>query len=303
MSRQKEKTASSIDPLILFLVLPLLFFIPFIISYYLTNSYLERKSAVSLEEEVTHFEKVINLDDLNSLYGKNHSPKTFSKDKVVVLAYHQVKEVEASDSEKARLFITSPEVFEEEMKLLRDKGYSSISLTKYIEHLNNRILHPIPEKSVVITFDDGYSSQYKNAFPVLKKYGFTATFFLYMDCIDKYPTCLTSGEIKEMTESGMTLANHTLRHTFLTEQKDSLIRQEILDNEKLLQEKFGIENIEKILAYPYGVEDERVRQILKDLGYIGGAGVTRGVEIDNKNVFNLYRYLMGNNLGIFEELF
>lgn len=303
MSKKAEKDAFNIDPFFLFVLLPILFLIPFLSSYFLTNSYLERKEAVSLEEEAFHFEKVINLDELNILYGKNYSSSTLPKDKVVILGYHQIRNIEESDNPKARLFITSPEVFEKEMEILKNKGYTSISVTEYLNYLNNRILNKIPEKSVVITFDDGYISQYSNAFPILKKYGMKATLFLYMDCIHKYSACMNTEQIKEMIEEGFTVANHTLRHIFLTEYKDGIVEKEILDNQKLLEEKFGKKNVEKVLAYPYGLEDERIREIVKNLGYIGAVGVTGGVEIDNQNTFNLHRYLMGDKIEFFEELF
>ena len=162
---------------------------------------------------------------------------------------------------------------------------------------------PVPEKSVLITFDDGYISQYKEALPILQKYGFKATFFLYMDCIDKYPVCMNSLEIKEIVKEGHLLGNHTLRHSLLTNLKDNIIEKEIIENQKLLEEKFGKENVEKVLAYPYGAQNERVIQILQKLEYLGAVGVIRGSEKNNQNIFNLYRYLIGDNFEFFLELF
>lgn len=306
MTKVKNKDETKLNPFATFLLLAVLFFIPFLVSNILATNYLERKNAVSLDEEVVHFERVLNVVDLNELYGKNivaSNTETLLKDKVIVLGYHQVREISSSDGPKARLFITSPKVFEEEMKLLQDEGYTSISVTEYINHLKNKKENPIPEKSVVITFDDGYTTQYTNAFPILKKYGMKATLFLYMDCIDKYSACMTTSQIQEMTASGITVANHTLRHTFLPDQKDNILRKEVLDNQNLLEKKFGKENVEKVFAYPYGGQNEKIKFFIQNLGYIGAVGISRGAEKDGSNIFNLHRYLMGNKTDLFMELF
>lgn len=303
--KNPKKESSQKDSFLTIFILIILFLIPFFISYFITNNFLERKMAVSPEEEAEVFQKIFTKSELNNLYSesKESLDKKNLKDKVIILGYHQIRDIEKEDSDIARLFITPPEIFEEEMRLLKKEGYTSISLSDYIDYLNNRILNKIPEKSVVITFDDGYSSQYKEAFSILEKYGFTATFFLYMDCIDKYPACLTSSEIKKMIDSGHTLGNHTLRHLLLTDYKESIVEKEILENERLLVEKFGKENIEKILAYPYGAQNEKIEDLLKKNNYIGAVGVTRGAESNNKNNFNLKRYLLGDKIELFLNLF
>lgn len=308
MAKVTKKNKSDLNPFFLLFLFALLFFIPFLISFTLTADFLERKNAVSLEEEVSHFEKVLNIQDLNDLYSKNNINSTTSgqilpKDKVVILGYHQIRKVEPSDSYKAKLFITSPDTFEKEIKLLKDKGYTSISVTEYINYLKNKKENPIPEKSVVITFDDGYLTQYTNAFPVLKKYDMNATIFLYMDCIDKYPACMTTEQIQEMIAGGSTVANHTLRHVFLIDQKESVIKKEIIENQNLLENKFGKENVQKVFAYPYGGQDEKIKFIIQNLGYVGAIGIKRGIEKDASNIFNLNRYLMGDKMDLFEELF
>ncbi len=304
--RAKSKDEAKLNPFAKALLLGVLFFLPFLISNILTADYFERKNAVSLEEEVEFFEKALNAEELTQLYGKNidsDKVKVLPKNKVVILGYHQIREIESIDGPKTRLFITSPKIFEKEMKLLKDKGYTSISLVEYINHLKNEKENPIPEKSVVITFDDGYVTQYTEAFPILKKYGMRATLFLYMDCIDKYPACLSSLQIKEMLDSGITVANHTLRHTFLPEQRESIIKKEILDNQNLLEKTFGKENVEKVLAYPYGGQNEKIKFLVQNLGYSGAVGITRGTGKDAYNIFNLDRYLMGDKIELFEELF
>ena len=77
---------------------------------------------------------------------------------------------------------------------------------------------PLPEKPVIITFDDGYADNYENAYPILKKYGFKATIFLIYDFTNTYPNYLTWDQIAEMKESGLIrFESHTMTHANLAE--------------------------------------------------------------------------------------
>ncbi len=301
MSRNKlvKKTSANKENeyLTIFLVFASVFAVVFLISYLLTSEYIVRKNAVTIQEEASETLSNLSAEDLNNLY-QNQNLKDNS---VIILGYHQIKNILPTDTKDEKLFITPPEIFEKEMKYLVDNNYQVISITQYLNYLKNKSQNPIPKKSIILTFDDGYRTQYDEAYPVLKKYNLTATFFIYEDCINKYPICLTDSEIQEMVNGGMKLANHTLHHIYMTKYKDRTIKKELIDNQKLL-EKFGKENVEKVVAYPYGMVDERVIKIVKDLGYEAGFGVSVYAEDDN-NTYNLPRYLMGENIGNFYDLF
>lgn len=294
--KKKDREKSDADHIIFFIIVLFFFLVPFFISYFFTYEYIERKSPVTAQDEANGFTKIISNEDLNNLYkGRNKNIE-----EVPILGYHQIREINNQDTEKEKLFITSPKVFEEEMKYLKDNNYTSISITEYINFLKDKIKNPIPKKSIIITFDDGYISQYQNAFSILKKYNMTATFFIYADCIDKYPVCMTSHNLKDLTNNNMKLSNHTFHHAYLTDYKDNTIKNEIEKNQDFL-ESFGEENIEKVLAYPYGVTDERVKNIVKDLKYLGGVGVSFYAK-DENDIFNLPRYLLGDKIDNFYNL-
>ena len=240
----------------------------------------------------------------------------FRKYPVIILGYHQIREYKNSDGPKTKLFITKPEVFEKEMKYLFENNYKTISITDYINYLNSlhtnnqdnnqsdaAAVYVIPEKSVILTFDDGYVSQYTTALPILKKYNFTATFFVYKDCVDQYPACMTSQNLKDLINDSMKLANHSTSHAFLTKYTDSGVKKEILENQKWLLENFSEIGLENILAYPYGANDKRVQKIVREFGFLGAAGTGNGHEKNNLNLFNLHRYLLGNNYDLFESIF
>lgn len=297
MKRDRLKENQNNDYLGAVIIFGLVFLISFLVFYFLTREYILRHSAVSIKEEASKLTNYFNEKDLNNLYLNQQ----IDKDEVIILGYHQIRNTELTDTEKEKLFITPPEIFEQEMKYLFDHGYMTITITQYLKYLQDPIQNKISKPAIILTFDDGYRTQFANAYPILKKYNFTSTFFIYADCIDKYPICLTSEELTEMVNHGMRLGNHTEHHIALTEYKDKTIKKEIKDNQKFL-EKFGQDNLEKIIAYPYGLVDERVEKIVKDLGYVGGLGVSFYAKEKN-NLYNLPRYLQGDNIQNFYDLF
>lgn len=313
--------------------IPIFIFFPFLFSYdfifpknsHSQNFYIEThlEKAIEVEDEASGIEKVVDLENSkkeiypkqdHNLFKKNNKKDDVvesdkedlnkkSQIKVVMLGYHQVRDLKITDGPKTKAFITSPETFEKEMKFLYENGYHTISTTDYINYLNSGNTNLDLNKSIILTFDDGYVSQYTNAFPILKKYGFTATFFIYMDCIDKYPACMTTDQIKDLSLNNMKIGNHTLHHAYLPKYTDDNIRKEIEINKQKIINMVGTSSVENIFAYPYGGTDERVESIVKDFGYDGAVGVMASKRNQDKNLFNLRRYLLGENYNIFEKLF
>ncbi len=263
-------------------IIPMFITFPFLFSYIFftpKNSIaleenLHRDSAVSIDEEIFGIEdarklnniiknKVENLEYSTSSQKEIMSSVTNTKStvKILIFGYHQIREIRSIDGPKTKMFITTPETFDKEMKFLYDKGYHTISTTDYINYLKTGKADFNINKSVILTFDDGYASQYTNALPILKKYGFTATFFIYSDCVDKYPVCMTSVEIKDLATNGMKIGNHTDHHAFLPKYNTETVRSEINVNKQIIIDLVGTSSVENIFAYPYGGTDERVEDI------------------------------------------
>ena len=300
MKRFKEKVekpekSESSNFLILAIIL-VVFLVSLGVSYAVTKESLVRKMPVSVAEVANSYANTISTQDLNNLYLENQLPDT-----VPVLAYHQIREIEDSDTRDEKLFITTPETFAKEMKYLNDHNYTVITLVQYLKFLQDKSVNPISKNSVVITFDDGYASQYTNAFPILKKYNMVATFFLYTVCLDKYPICLTKNEISELVKNGMRLGNHTEDHPYLTDYKKRIIKKEITEAEKYLKANWP-EAFDKVLAYPYGLENEDIVQVLKDLDYTGAVGVSFYAK-NPQDIYNLPRYVLGDNFQNFLNIF
>lgn len=212
---------------------------------------------------------------------------------VPILAYHKF-----SESKGDRMTVTAS-AFEEQMKLLKDKGYHVITLDQLFDFLDFKI--QIPKKSVVITIDDGWRSAYDIAFPILKKYGYPATLFIYTALITGSKLTLNWDLINEMASHGIDLQCHTRTHRGLTApaQKESFkeyfaaIEKELLDAAKTIKIRTNREV--HYLAYPFGHVNHLVIALLKKQGYRGGVTVTRG-----SNAFFVNNYRVSRSM-IFGE--
>jgi peptidoglycan/xylan/chitin deacetylase (PgdA/CDA1 family) len=163
-----------------------------------------------------------------------------------------------------------PELFRRFMLKLHQQGYRTMSLLEAINHL--RLKKPFPERSFVITFDDGYESVYEEAFPVLQDCGMTATIFLTLGGKGK----VTSGErlpaiegrsmlnwqeILEMKQGGVTLGAHTLTHPDLTRLPPDRMEAEIRDSKEIIEDILGTPIA--CFAYPYGRYDDRSHRLVQ----------------------------------------
>ena len=193
---------------------------------------------------------------------------------VPVLNYHQV---EVKDGNPLTLH---PEQFEAQMAYLKEEGYTTVTIDELMDACENGAA--LPEKPVVITFDDGYEDNYEYAYPILQKYGFKATIFLIYDLTDAYPGYLTWNEIAEMKASGlMRFESHTMTHANLSKlTAEADLRHEIADSQRLLSEKLGYDV--RYIAYPGGAVNEQIESITRAAGYRGGFTVHYGLSTPAK---------------------
>ena len=208
---------------------------------------------------------------------------------VPVLNYHQVEEKNGNP------LTLWPDQFEAQMAYLADEGYTTITIDEMMDALENGT--PLPEKPVIITFDDGYADNYEYAYPILKKYGFKATIFLIYDFTNTYPNYLTWDQIEEMKASGLVhFESHTMTHANLAEltSVDDL-RHEIADSHDLLSEKLGYDM--HYIAYPGGRVNEEIEEITRAAGYRGGFTVHYGLSTPDEGKYQMDRIpIFGANM-------
>lgn len=211
------------------------------------------KSSEVLKSENSSFSASICEDDS---IEKQTSKKSESRS-IPVLMYHSVA------YEKNNPVRIPLQKFKEQMKYLKDNGYSTLSLDDLYRYFEDGI--SAPEKSVVLTFDDGYEDNYKEAYPVLKEYGFSASIFMITDNIDK-KGCLTSSELKELDENNISIESHTVTHSKLQELSYDKQLKELEHSKETLEKLLGKEI--KYAAYPYGSHNKDTVKAAKDAGYV-----------------------------------
>jgi peptidoglycan/xylan/chitin deacetylase (PgdA/CDA1 family) len=192
---------------------------------------------------------------------------------VPILTYHKF-----SDRVSDAVTVTR-KAFEDQMRLLKNRGYQVISLDQFFDFLELR--DSIPRKAVVITFDDGWRSTYDIAFPILKKYGYPATLFVYTDFINESGSGMTWAMLKEMMSGGVSIQSHTKSHRYLDRRqgKESFrkyfdaIKEEMEESARIIRRRLNVEV--KYLAYPYGDTNHLVAALAERLGYRGALTVER----------------------------
>ncbi|MBU0544069.1 MAG: polysaccharide deacetylase family protein [Proteobacteria bacterium] len=209
---------------------------------------------------------------------------------VPVLTYHKF-----SESRRDKNTVTAS-AFEDQMKLLKEKGYRVITLDQLFDFLDFKI--QIPRKSVVITIDDGWRSAYDIAFPILKKHGYPATLFVYTGIITGSKRTLDWNLINEMANNDIDIQCHTKTHRRLTTptEKESFkeyfeaIQKELIDAAEIIKIKTNKEV--NYLAYPFGDTNHLVIALLKKQGYKGGFTVNRGGNAFYVNNYRVNRSMI-----------
>ena len=198
--------------------------------------------------------------------------------KVLVLNYHQV----------GTSFnpLTMPvKFFDEQMAYLVNSGYVSITPQELYDGLSG--VAALPEKPVLITFDDGYVDNYVNAFPILQKYGLKATIFVVPAFTGVNYGYLTWDQLREMEQGGIEAQSHTLNHRALEELPDDEIRSELLESKQMLEEQLG--HPVDFLAYPTGTYNLHIASIARDVGYKAAYTIKYGNVDRGSNMYALER--------------
>ena len=176
---------------------------------------------------------------------------------IPVLNYHQVNDRDEN------LMTVSPKEFAEQMAWLEENGYRTITASELADALEGK--GTLPEKPVLITFDDGYIDNYECAFPILRKHNMKAIVFLIPDYVGAYPNYLTWGNIREMQAGGMEFGSHTLNHIVLTELPPEEASRQLRESKLAIE--WHIQRPVEYLAYPCGYLNDDIEARVKAEGY------------------------------------
>ena len=229
---------------------------------------------------------------------------------VVIFGYHRfVNSVRHPDTE------ITPAAFEAQMQELKDKGIAVIGLQDFLAWKRGE--KSIPARAAIISFDDGWKSQYDVAWPILKKFGFPHTMFIYTEGVrgGHYGggEAISWEQLAEMRDAGVDIEAHSETHPDLRKPYDKIAKKRLsppeyeqwLENEigrskRTLEEKLGIKV--NCFAVPYGNINERVREVAKREGYEAVFTVYGQRLVYNSPNNSLGRYLIeANKPKVFAE--
>lgn len=197
---------------------------------------------------------------------------------VPILLYHHIAILQSEN-----LYYVSPDMFERQMHLLYEWGYTTIS----VELLVNAIKHgaELPPKPIILTFDDGSESIFTNALPIMQKYNFTGIVYIVYNYVGPR-SYMNPDQIRGLYASGWEIGSHSLSHVDLTESPDRQM-DEIVESRRKLQSLLGVPILS--FAYPFGAYDENSVYYAHYAGYIAALGLGNETLQGNKNLFYLYR--------------
>ena len=191
---------------------------------------------------------------------------------VPVLCYHNL-----APQSKGRMILAA-KVFEEQMRYLKNQGYRVINLKEFVEFVS--LKRQLPQRSVLLTFDDGYRSFLQYAAPVLKELGFSATLFVYTDYVGAGSNAFSWADLKKLQQEGFDVQAHSKSHGDMlraanepANEYEKRLEAELTQPRALFQKNLGF--APEFLAYPYGRQDDAVVRRTKDRGYAAAFTVRR----------------------------
>lgn len=227
-------------------------------------------------------------------------PATSMPQKIPILTYHSI-------DRSGSVISTTPEMFRRQMQHLKKNSFQVVSLTEVVRSLGEG--QSVSQRTVAITFDDGYQNFYSEAFPILSDFGFRATVFLVTDfCgqFNPFPAnphsqerrrMLSWDEIKEMFRHGIEFGSHSSTHPDLTRIPIEQAEEEITRSKETIQNRLAAETT--VFAYPYGRYNDQVRKLVGQ--HFAGActtrlgKITRGCDVYELKRIDMY-YLRSYNL-------
>ncbi len=223
-----------------------------------------------------------------------------SPDTVPVLMYHHMLSKKDQSQYATNTIVTFAEDFEEQLRWLKTEGYQSISPDELVAWFYDDA--PLPKKAVMLTFDDGYMSNYIYAYPLLKQYGFSAVIFSVTGKISEQPVAFQANQVNMLDAESMLAGGdvfyyashthdlHTLhgKHSALVDASASTVQADITQSLQALQAYPSV--APAVFSYPYGNYSDAVIDVLKQNGIRLAFRATKGKLTRKSDPYALPRY-------------
>ncbi|HUB61027.1 MAG TPA: polysaccharide deacetylase family protein [Puia sp.] len=205
------------------------------------------------------------LDTAGLPGGKVPPPSVIlHRKEVPILCYHQIRDWKPTDSRTSRDYIMPPADLKAELKMLADSGYHTILPDQLYAYLTRG--EALPDKPVMLTFDDTDEDQYTVAWPEMKKYGFRGVFFVMTVSLGKLPHYMTREQVKELSDAGNLIGSHTWDHHDVRKYQGN---DWVIQIDKPTKELEAITGKQiRYFAYPFGLWNRQALPELRKRGFI-----------------------------------
>lgn len=258
-----------------------------------TDTTLDNSTEASIEDTDNISSEVVSNDSTEE--NRFENIKVTNEDiGVPILYYHSVlPDAEVATPNEVTI---SPEKLREELMLVKELGYTTLTMSEFTAYINDN--KPIPEKSILITFDDGYTDNYAHAFPILKELNMKATIFMIASQVDS-GYYMSAAQLREMSDYGIDIESHTDNHVYLDTLSYDQQLKELKDSKEKLEKILGKEVTS--IAYPYGNYNEDTKKAAIAAGYTFGFTTNKGLAKRINNKVELNRIYVSSNYSL--ELF
>ncbi len=214
---------------------------------------------------------------------------------VPVLMYHNIS------NQGNTAYITRVSDFRAQMKYLYEAGYQTITVAQVAEAIRSGGV--LPEKAVVLTFDDGYEGVYENAFPIMEEYGFTGTAYIITGTLEKSQSYgyMKPEQLQELAEAGWEFGSHTINHANLKTIATGFV-DEVKGSKETLEDLIGVDVV--TFSYPFAASNDWIAGEVKKYGYESAVGVGTLNTHTHKGLYFLSRreVVRGISLKAFQAL-
>lgn len=213
--------------------------------------------------------------------------------RVPILVYHYVEYVKDQGDTVRKSLNIIPPIFENQIKTLKEAGFTFLMAADLGLYLDGK--KPLPQKPVVITFDDGYEDFYTDVFPILKKHNVVATAYIISGVLGN-KNYMNQDQLKEVASSGLVeIGAHSVHHPNLKALPRQEAEREIFESKHILENKLGIKIVS--FAYPYGGYNDESSYLVEKAGYTNAVGTKGGTIVNQKNRYVLFRIHPGIATG------
>jgi peptidoglycan/xylan/chitin deacetylase (PgdA/CDA1 family) len=213
--------------------------------------------------------------------------------RVPILMYHYVENVKDKRDTIRQSLNIPPYVFEQQVKMLKEDGYTFMTMSDLADVMDNR--HLLPPKPIIFTFDDGHWDLFTEVLPILKKYDIRVTAYIISGFIGG-SDFLSKNQLSEIIKSGnVEIGAHTVHHISLAKKLLPLVQYEVATSKKQLEDAYHISVVS--FAYPSGSFDNQAMDVVKKAGFATAVSTVPGIEQHQSNRYYLYRLRPGARTG------